>query len=89
VPALSRLTVTYQIPFDVFVSAADTPDFPQEWGNALIYGLALLISDEYGVPEQKKMWLEKQADKHLSMALSNGVEDGPMFFQPDYQGMGF
>lgn len=87
VPALSRLVLTYQVPFDVFVNATDTPDFPQEWGNALIYGLAILLSDEFNLPTQRQTWLEKQSDKHLAMALSNGVEDGSFYLQPDYQGM--
>lgn len=90
VPVNSRLVLTYQSPSDMVtaVSAADiqTVDFPQEWGNALIYGLTLLLSDEYGIPEAKKTWIEKQADKHLSLALANGTEDGSLFFQPDYQG---
>lgn len=91
VPANSRLVLTYQAPFEVFsildfAQTNDDPDFPQEWGNALIYGLAVLLADEYGAPEQKKVWLEKQADKHLGMALSNGAEDGSLYLQPDYQG---
>jgi hypothetical protein len=86
VPAGSRLVLTYQAPFELTLNASETLDFPQEYQQAVIYALAVSMADEYGVPEQKKVWLEKQADKHLMMALSNGAEDGSLFLQPDYQG---
>lgn len=86
VPAGTRLRVTYQRPIETFVSAADTPDFPQEWGNALTFTLALVWADTYGVPEGKKAWLEKQADRHLATALSIANEQGSMFLQKDWQG---
>lgn len=76
------LTITYQKPYDVFTAAGDTPDFPQEWQNALIYNLALLLSDDYGLPLPDKQWLEKQATKHLSQALDAGTEEGSVFIQP-------
>lgn len=85
VPALTRMVVTYQRPLEVFDAALDTPDFPQEWGNALIYNLAFVLCDEYGVPDSKASRIEKQADKHLGTALSNSNEQGSMFFQPDWQ----
>lgn len=86
VPVGTRLFITYQRPIEVFDAAADNPDFPQEWGNALIYTLALTLADEYGQPEAKKAWLEKQADRHLATALSNTNEQGSVFFQKDWQG---
>lgn len=86
VPVGTYMTVIYQRPIEVFDVAADNPDFPQEWGNALIYTLALALSDEYGQPEAKKSWLEKQADRHLATALSTANEQGSVFFQRDWQG---
>lgn len=86
VPVGTRLFITYQRPIEVFDAAANTPDFPQEWGNALIYTLALTLADEYGQPEAKKAWLEKQADRHLATALSTANEQGSVFFQKDWQG---
>lgn len=78
-----QLVVTYQAPFDVFTAGANTPDFPQEFNQAIIYQLALAQADEYGVPEGKKGWLEKQAEKHLQIALANGTEDASIYFQPE------
>lgn len=84
VPVGTRIKLTYQRPLEVFDTALNTPDFPQEWGNALIFTLALVLSDEFGQPESKKAWLEKQADKHLGTALSTANEQGSLLIQPDW-----
>ncbi len=43
---------------DDFDASSDNPEFPIEWGNALVWGLAAEISSEYGIPsrEQAKLW---------------------------------
>lgn len=87
VPAGTQVYLTYQEPVEVFTAGGQTADFPQEWQNALIYTLALVLADEYGLPVQDKQWLEKQADKHLNTALSFGTEDASLFIQPDWQTM--
>lgn len=87
VPAGSVLRIIHQRPLEVFDTAVDNPDFPQEWGNALIYNLALSLCDEYGVPDTKLARIAKQADTHLGTALSNSNEQGSVFFQPDWRGI--
>lgn len=77
------LSIRYFAPFDTFVNATDTPYFPREWNNALTYGLAALIADEYGVPLNDKGMLEKQAQKHLEIALDAGDEPTSFYIQPD------
>lgn len=86
VPAGTRLFITYQRPIEVFDLATDNPDFPQEWGNALIYNLAFALADEYGVAADKEARIEKKAAMHLATALSTSGEQGSMFFQKDWQG---
>lgn len=86
VPAGSQIRIEYQSPFEYFVTGIDTPDFPEEWGNALIYQTALLLADEFGVPEGKKSWIEKQADKHLMTALNGGTEEASLYIQRDWSG---
>lgn len=86
VPANSRISIEYQAPFEYFITGVDTPDFPEEWKNALIYNLAHLLTDEYGTPLQKQAWMEKQADRHLALALSGGTEEGSIYFQRDWAG---
>lgn len=78
------LTIRYFAPFDTFSAATDTPYFPREWNNALIYGLAALIAPEYGVPLQDRGMLEKQAARHLEIALDAGNEQASVTFMPDY-----
>lgn len=82
----TRMRVTYQTPFEYFISGVDTPDFPEEWKNALIYQLALLLSDENGISTQKQQWIERQAQSHLATALSAGTEEASLYFQRDWQG---
>lgn len=86
VPAGSLLKITYTTPFEIFNAAGDTPDFPQEWNNALIYGLASLLADEYALSIQDKQWIDRQAEKHISTALANGAEDASWFFQINREG---
>lgn len=83
VAAGSTIVITYQSPVEVFTSGTDTMDFPQEWYNAIIYHLALVLADEYGIPIPDKQWLEKQSEKHLNTALSIGTEDASITFYPD------
>ena len=83
---LTRIVFQYQAPFEYFVSGLDTPDFPEEWNNALIYQLALNLSDEFGKPLQNMTWLEKQAEKHLSTALSAGQEETSFYITPNSEG---
>jgi hypothetical protein len=76
IPAGLVITITYQAPFEYFVTGTDTPDFPQEWANALIYGTAGLLAPENGTPIMDREKLDKDAGIHLSNVLANGVEDG-------------
>lgn len=76
------LTISYMAPFEDFVSASDTPYFPKEWNNALIYGLASLLAPEFGVPIQDQSLRAKEAKDHLETALDFGLEADSMFFQP-------
>jgi hypothetical protein len=76
------LTIAYTAPFDTFVSAADTPYFPREWNNALIYGLAVLIAPEFGVPLNDRSILSKEAKDHLTFAEDFGLETASITFSP-------
>lgn len=79
----TKIHLEYQTPFEYFISGTDNPMFPEEWNNALIYGLAALVSDEYGISTQKQQWISSQAATHLATALSGGAEDASMFLQPE------
>lgn len=83
--ATRTLSIHYQAPFEVFASSADTPYFPREWNNALIYGTAELLAPEYGLPLNDRSQLEKLAFRHLTTALDFGLEEASITFAPDTQ----
>jgi len=80
--ASRTLTISYQAPFEVFSASGDTPYFPREWNNALIYGAAALLAPEFGLPLNDRSQLEQQAAKHLTIALDFGLEEAPVTFAP-------
>ena len=51
------------------INGGDEFDLPQEWFLALLYGLAALLADDYEVPEDRCMRLQKQADMYLENLL--------------------
>jgi hypothetical protein len=84
--ATTTITVRYQRPFEDMNSATDDLDFPSYWTEAVIYGLAMRLAPEYGVPLQDRQLLEKEAEFFHQQALSFGTEEGGLFFQPDSTG---
>jgi len=77
------LTISYMAPFDGFVGTTDTPYFPREWNNALIYGLASLLAPEYGIPLNDQGHLLKLAEMHKELALDFGMENASLTLQPN------
>lgn len=77
------LNLTYLRPLEYFSASTDTADFPEEWVSAIIYGLAVRLAPEYGVPLLDRQLLIKEADLYLKTAMDAGFEDGSLFFQPD------
>lgn len=82
-----QLLVVYQRKFDGFVSGSNTPDFPSFWTDAIIYGLAVRIAPEFGVPLADRQLLMKEADTYFKMAKDYGDEDGSLFIMVDKYGM--
>lgn len=78
----TNITVVYQAPYQYFDAALDTMDFPNEWYNAIVYGLADLLAPEWSVPLQDRQMLASQYEKHLEKAKDGGQEDGSWFMQP-------
>jgi hypothetical protein len=87
-PADATITITlrYQRPFEDMTSASDDIDFPPYWTEAIIYGLADRLAPEYGIPLQDRQLLTQQAERFHGTALGFGMEEGGLFFQPDYTG---
>lgn len=77
------IVLIYQRPFEDFDSSTDNPDFPQEWYNAVKFGLADLLAPEYGLPLQERQDLARRAKTLRDTALGFGTEEGSIFFQAD------
>jgi len=79
----AAIYIVYQRPFEDFDASTDNPDFPQEWYDAITYGLATRLAPEYGVSiaDRKTLWQEMSIIKQE--ALNFGLEEGSMFFQRD------
>jgi len=78
----STITLVYQRPFQYFISNSDTADFPEEWYNALIYKLAVLLAPEWSIPMTDRQQLKQEAKEYLEAALENGGEDASFFIMP-------
>jgi hypothetical protein len=59
-----------------------TLDIPPDWINAVKYGLAFRISDEYGLPASEQATLAKKATAFKEKAMENVRENVSTFFQP-------
>lgn len=81
--ANDRIFIVYQRTFQDFVAGADTPDFPQEWHEAIKYELAARLAFEYGLPTSDKKDLMAMARMITEEALSFGTEEGSIYFQRD------
>src|SRR3972149_1825831 len=74
---------TFARPIQDFNAAGDDPDLPQEWIDCLIYNLALRLADDYDVPDNKFVRIEKMAARLLSEMTWNEEELLEISFVPD------
>lgn len=74
-----------QRPFQDFDSASDTPDFPQEWYEAVLYGLAQRLAGLYNIDVETRKMIAAEAGAFKQIALSFGTEEASLFFQRDWR----
>jgi hypothetical protein len=67
-----RIIFTVRMPIQVFTNLDDAPDFPQEWFDALHFGLALRLCPAFGVPPQRYALIKEQAV--ISLADADGFD---------------
>lgn len=84
--ANNQIYITYQRPFEDFDASTDTPDFPQEWYDAVLYGLAVRLAPDYGVPIDQRQLLGREATDIKLTAMSFGTEEGSMYFGVERRG---
>lgn len=80
-----QIKFTYQKPFEDFDASTDNPDFPQEWYEALKYGLASRLAGEYGISMDDRRQLMQEAILIKNEALGFGTEEGSFFITADYR----
>ena len=68
--------------YDISLSS-DVPDFPNEWMQALVWGLADQLSLEYGLPVNHRQEVLLRAEKYKMQLMDWDVEYESTFFQPD------
>jgi len=77
---LDKLVLSCQFYADDFDSASNNPQFPPEWYNALVWGLAAELASEYGVTEREQSRLWSTAEFKLNNALDFDVENSSVEF---------
>lgn len=78
--AVDLIKMTVETPFEDFDTASNNPDFPIEWGNALVYGLAANLADDFGLPMDRIARLESKAADLKSRVMGFDREAGSIFF---------
>ncbi len=72
-----------QRPINDINTATDTPDFPNEWMQALVWGLADQLSLEYGLPVNHRQEVNIRAERYKEQLVGWDVENESTMFQPD------
>jgi len=65
---------------DDFDAAGNNPDFPIEWGETIVYGLADRMAPEYGLPRMERRELKIEAREMLEAMLDYDVEHASVIF---------
>jgi hypothetical protein len=73
--------------FEDMTTSTDDFDFPQEWYQALKWGLCAELSDEYGVDENKIARIQMKADAFLDECSNWSQEEAGISFSLNPQGM--
>lgn len=76
------LFIEFQKPIDDFVGASDDFDMPQEWGEAIIWNLALRLLTDYGTPEERATRIERLAAEFFKKLDGWDQEIGSLYLQP-------
>lgn len=81
----SAMKCTWYRPIGNFSTAADTPDFPQEWTNALTWNLAEEIAPEYGVGQMRMAVIAAKAAKSLALVQGWDKEPESYYFGVNFE----
>lgn len=79
------ILLSAKMPIEDFDSLVNTPDFPQEWLNALSWGLAEEMALEYEVPAERHQRIAAKAGTLRATLSSWDNEENSIYFQPDFE----
>ena len=78
-----KILIIYQKPFDYMDLAADTFEFPDWYFNAIKWGLAYQLCQEYEVTPEKFYMIRSQYEEEKNRVMEYDQEQGSLFFQPE------
>ena len=78
-----QLILTVQQPISDISSSSTVPNFPNEWMNALVWGLADQIAIEFGLPVNHRQEVMMRAEKYRTQLVDWDIENESTFFTPD------
>lgn len=78
------LRFTFERQIEDILIGDDTLDFPPEWLEAIIYGLAFRLTDDYNVPLAKADRIGQKANEFLDDLLGWDEEMTSLNLQPDF-----
>ena len=81
-----KLIMIAQYVPDDFDTGANNPEFPIEWGEPLVYGLADRLAPEYGLTFRERQMLHAEAEDKLNDALDYDVENADVVFGMEVMG---
>lgn len=76
---------TYRRPIFDFIENADTADFPIEWANALVFGLAAELVPSCSVPKERADRIIAMAAAKLALVSGADQETASVLYQPDIE----
>jgi hypothetical protein len=78
------LGMTVERPFEDFDAGANTPDFPQEWYDPLVWLLADRLESDYRLLDSVRLQrLTKKAEEMLAWVNNFDSDGGSIIIQPD------
>ena len=76
-----RVQITFMMPLEDFDSSNINPDFPQEWLEALKWGVAARLGPEYGLPLDRQTYLDQMSAGKLEFISGFDEEYASIYFQ--------
>lgn len=81
-----QILFTAQKPLGDITTSSEVPDFPSEWNNALVWGLADEMALEYDVPSNHRTEIALRAASYRNMLEDWDQEYTSVFFTPNLRG---